>query len=719
MNLINPSNDLDRMKNVNCVFSGIQEFYRSKLLKEISEDELDLESVCKHKNIDEIIKLCELAIGVVVQCDDKDEYINLILNLDEETQADLMKIIQKNLMNSSHNNSSAGGDEESKSLNDQSLSDDVLGQSMSSINFETQFQLDKFRKQNQTLKMKLGDTEEENSQLKAQIAKLTIELKDYQDSLDSERKKVKKDTSSNSKLDEVIEKLDIAERELQQKTYECSSNLKKIQLLEEKYTDLRQNSITEKNQFMDEIENLRSNLRKLEQIESINELYKRKLEETTDFKNKIRELEDQNEGLMSQIEDSEREIKMNKDYKNLYKNLQEELMEEREKSMKSIIEINDLKIKIEDKDSEIKRLKSNLEFKDNQLRKKILEKQFREESESDEIHAADSDLDTLDKELGNAFEGDNNSSEELQKLRSENEKLRKQIREMEDSVLKQLEVDLQKKDSSLKLSQEDMERIKARLGIFEKQNKELKEEIDRLKNNEYVHIELENEFKILKAENKSIKEKMVKLQQKVKGLEESKMELERLKKTHSDLEDEKKELKLEIKETRALLDKHKEENINIKAKLIEKEGEIKYSNLMKLELEALKTNNTSQPESVNSFEHEKKLIEKDNEILRLKLSIKSMENIEDMFDKKKREMEREFQEERRNLLEEAERLNDEKHRTEMDMKEQEQLMMSALASFYFDTLDKQHLSKRDDKKGVARGSLLSGLRANSYSLGGY
>ena len=719
MNLTNPSNDLDRMKNVSCLFSGIQEFYRSKLLKDVLEDELDLENVCKHKNTNEIIKLCELTIGVVVQCDEKDEYINTIINLDEETQADLMKIIQKNLISNSQNNSSAGGDEESKSLNEHSLSDDNLNHSMSTINFETQFQLDKFRKQCQTLKMKLSDTEEENSRLKAQIAKLGIDLKEYQDKLDSERKRIKKDTSSNSRLDEVIEKLDTAERELHQKSYEWSTHLKKIQILEDKISDYRQQNSTDKEQYLDEIENLKSNLRKLEQVESINELYKRKLEETSDFKNKIRELEDQKESLISQIEDSEREIKMSKDYKNLYKNLQEELMEEREKSMKSMLEINDLKLKIEDKDSELKRLRSNLEFKDAQLRKKILEKQFKEESE-DDSQIIESDLETLDKELGGAFDNDKASNEEIQKLKSENEKLKKQIRDSEDSMLKQLELDLQKKDSSLKLTQEDMERMKSRLNIFEKQNKELKEEIDKLKNNEYIHIELENEYKILKAENKSLKEKIQKLQAKAKGLEECRMELERLKKTHSDLEDEKKELKLEIKETRALLDKHKEENTHMKAKIIEKEGELKYSSLMKLELEALK-NNTSQP--VNpSFEHEKKVIEKENEVLRLQLTIKTMESdtklLKEQYEKDKREMERNFQEERRNLLEEAERLSDDKQRVELDMKEQEQLMMSALASFYFDTLDKQNQEKQKEEKKGGKSSLLRNLRGNSYSLGG-
>jgi len=141
-----------------------------------------------------------------------------------------------------------------------------------------------------------------------------------------------------------------------------------------------------------------------------------------------------------------------------------------------------------------------------------------------------------------------------------------------------------------------------------------------------------------------------------------------LKKTHSDLEDEKKELKLEIKETRALLEKHKDENFSIKNKLIEKEKELKYSNLMKLELEALKKDE-KQDVIYSNFEQQKALIEKDNDILRLQLHIKTLESdmnsLKDHYESERRELVREFQEERRGLTDANEQLIEEKESVEL------------------------------------------------------
>jgi len=203
---------------------------------------------------------------------------------------------------------------------------------------------------------------------------------------------------------------------------------------------------------------------------------------------------------------------------------------------------------------------------------------------------------------------------------------------------------------------------------LKEQNKELKTEIDKLRNNEYELIELQNEYKILKNEKRLNKEKISKLQGKVKALEEWKIELDSLKKTHSDLEDEKKELKLEIKETRALLEKHKDENFSIKNKLIEKEKELKYSNLMKLELEALKKDE-KQDVIYSNFEQQKALIEKDNDILRLQLHIKTLESdmnsLKDHYESERRELVREFQEERRGLTDANEQLIEEKESVEL------------------------------------------------------
>jgi len=56
------------------------------------------------------------------------------------------------------------------------------------------------------------------------------------------------------------------------------------------------------------------------------------------------------------------------------------------------------------------------------------------------------------------------------------------------------------------------------------------------------------------------------------------------------------------------------------------------------------------------------------------------------------------------------------------MREQEKLMMSAMATFYFETLDKQHAQKQREQKqgksGIGQTSFLNALRTTNYGLGG-
>ena len=319
---------------------------------------------------------------MAIQSDEKDDYIALILNLDEETQTDLMKIIQKNMANGSQNNSSMGDNDDSNSFIDDAMSVDNM--STITLGFEAQMQIDKLKKQNTSLRMKLADTEEENSKLKANNEKLSFEVKELSDDLEIE-KKSKRTSADNSKAIDAMNKLESAERELEQLKYDYNAQKKKNQLFESKISDLRTSTHEEKDQLNDELEELRSKLRRLEQVEAVNALYKKKLEETADVKNKLREIEEHNRSLISQMEgkitnfnhliDNEREFKSSQDYKVLMKNLQKELDEEREKSMKINLENSDYKATLSDKLGDIERLEKNIESKDARIRKLLVEKE--------------------------------------------------------------------------------------------------------------------------------------------------------------------------------------------------------------------------------------------------------------------------------------------------------------------------------------------------------
>mmetsp|Transcript_37496 Transcript_37496/g.43090 ORF Transcript_37496/g.43090 Transcript_37496/m.43090 type:complete len:90 (+) Transcript_37496:607-876(+) len=89
---------------------------------------------------------------------------------------------------------------------------------------------------------------------------------------------------------------------------------------------------------------------------------------------------------------------------------------------------------------------------------------------------------------------------------------------------------------------------------------------------------------------------------------------------------------------------------------------------MKLELEALKKDE-KQDVIYSNFEQQKALIEKDNDILRLQLHIKTLESdmnsLKDHYESERRELVREFQEERRGLTDANEQLIEEKESVEL------------------------------------------------------
>jgi len=308
----------------------------------------------------------------------------------------------------------------------------------------------------------------------------------------------------------------------------------------------------------------------------------------------MRELEERNYNLTSQIDgklnfilhiliiiDFQTELNMRNNYKDLYEGLQKELGEERDNSMKLSGSNTDLMMQVSDLVNEKKRLEKDLDNREARIKKMLVEHQFKtsdyESPASYDLKASeDSEGDTLAQEIGGDLHNISiEKNEEYIKLKQENEQLRQQIRENDNAELLHLENELKMKDSSLKMNQEDYLRVQKRSKILEKQNHEIKDEVDRLKNEQFGYLELQNEFKLIKSEKKSYKEKMHKLNEKVKEYEKMKEELERLKKTHEDLEHEKKELKLEIKETRGMLDKHKDENMSIKTKMLEMEKEVR------------------------------------------------------------------------------------------------------------------------------------------------
>ena len=77
----------DACQNFKNIISGLESFCQEKLDAIINSQtsQYEVESLVANKDLSQLIEIVELAMGVVVSCEDKEEYISRIIELDPRT----------------------------------------------------------------------------------------------------------------------------------------------------------------------------------------------------------------------------------------------------------------------------------------------------------------------------------------------------------------------------------------------------------------------------------------------------------------------------------------------------------------------------------------------------------------------------------------------------------------------------------------------------------
>lgn len=85
--------------NFKNIVTGLEKFYREKLDAIINHQttHYDFDKLIEERDFDQLLDILELIMGVVVSCEDKELYIGKILELEERTQEDLQKLIERSL----------------------------------------------------------------------------------------------------------------------------------------------------------------------------------------------------------------------------------------------------------------------------------------------------------------------------------------------------------------------------------------------------------------------------------------------------------------------------------------------------------------------------------------------------------------------------------------------------------------------------------------------
>ncbi|CAF0817325.1 unnamed protein product [Brachionus calyciflorus] len=325
------TNDNWRLKLVNLkiISKKIIDYYSEILNNPISDFEISnlnlIETNNEVMNIDAINHLLQLVLGCAVNCERKNDFIQIIMEMSENTQH-VIKIAIQDLMSKDKNMNIV------KNSNSMSFDDDVnyqLKKSMNEINRLNELK-DDIEQKCKCLDKQVSELQEEKMAMLSEIEK----LKDKLQREDSFRNDPTNDHNMNLKLQQSI-------KTLQEDLYRLDSEKEKFKLLFEEAKNekemlmnrcIKYEQLAKEHQALkDEIDVLKHTSEKVEKLESSIETYKIKLEEMGDLKRQLRALEETNSenlGKVFQLEDEVKKVNPLKSQIEMYKKQIQELHEQ-------------------------------------------------------------------------------------------------------------------------------------------------------------------------------------------------------------------------------------------------------------------------------------------------------------------------------------------------------------------------------------------------------
>ncbi|XP_023335122.1 protein Hook homolog 3 [Eurytemora carolleeae] len=245
-------------------------------------------------NKEHIGRLLQLILGVAINCSEQAEYIQRIMEMEEEVQRVVMMAIQ-----------------ELHGVPTQSihslpvLEDDIQVKKLMDDMEKTRLEKEGLAQRCHELELRLNLLMEEKSNLSAEFEHLQAQLGSKGTGVlpDSgiRYKELKKE---NENLKQEMESMEAAKYETQHKVDELTQQLEES---EEKLVEL-QKLAEQSRSLKDEVDILRETSDKVEKYEGIIETYKKKVEEMGDLKRQIKFLEEKNNEYMQNNLDLEDEL---------------------------------------------------------------------------------------------------------------------------------------------------------------------------------------------------------------------------------------------------------------------------------------------------------------------------------------------------------------------------------------------------------------------------
>ncbi|KAK2189347.1 hypothetical protein NP493_109g07060 [Ridgeia piscesae] len=311
-----------RLKVINLkkVLKGILDYYSEVLGQQIHDFHMpDVSAIGERDDPNELGRLLQLILGCAVNCDSKQEYIERIMAMEESVQHGVMKAIQE-LMTK----------EAPASVDGYSELGDQLKKTVGELNTAIE-QKDEIAQRCHELDLQVASLQEERANLLAENEKLNDRL-NQSDFLDDSStwinlpeyitspagRKHQQLQHQIEQLQEELDRSDAGKEDLRIKVELQEKEISELQQKNEEMSGLAEEAMALK----DEIDILRHSADKVTKYEATIESYKKKIQELSDFKGRIKMLEEKNTAFVQknmELEEENRKLHLLKSQLDMYK----------------------------------------------------------------------------------------------------------------------------------------------------------------------------------------------------------------------------------------------------------------------------------------------------------------------------------------------------------------------------------------------------------------
>ncbi|GAM16872.1 hypothetical protein SAMD00019534_000470 [Acytostelium subglobosum LB1] len=299
-----------RSENINNLLSSLDQYYVNELGLNDQTSTINVETVAKDRNDVEIIKLIELILGVVLECDNKEEYIGKMQILDPTVQNDLMVIIEKIMSNHQQLHVQHVQHNVQQHVQQHVLDNDlqIKEQHNNEKILQLEIQLEQLQRDKSDLRNELSDMSvivgqaerdkhswsREREQLQEVCSNLQHSLETSQRSMDELRQQ----QATNNIMSQVKEELSALQQQIQDKDKQIQDFRKKVEESNKQNRGLK-----------DEVDMLKEKVSNAELTEEKLKKYQQKIEENMELKKRIKSLEENNDNYLNQLLDMEEQVK--------------------------------------------------------------------------------------------------------------------------------------------------------------------------------------------------------------------------------------------------------------------------------------------------------------------------------------------------------------------------------------------------------------------------